>query len=173
MKKITFPLIALFIISISAFAITLTTYKVKTPYEVKFSGGKIHGIFETLRANIQFDKTNPEQSKISASIDAESLATGFFLKNSHARAAIDADTYPTITFVSTSVTKSGSAFQATGNLKLKGVTKPVTIHFTFDEKGNEGVFKGSFKIAPKEFTITRSGTPDELTISLTVPVTKA
>jgi polyisoprenoid-binding protein YceI len=173
MKKITFPLVVLFVISLSAFAITLTTYKVKTPYEVKFEGGRIHGVFETLKADIQFDKAAPEQSKISATIDVESIATGFFIKNNHAKDALDADHYPTIKFVTTSVSKSGNAYQAAGKLTMKGVTKPVTINFTFDDKGNEGLFKGSFKVVPKEFNITRNGSPDELTISLTVPVTKA
>ena len=56
---------------------------------------------------------------------------------------------------------------------MKGVTKPVTIHFTFDDKGAEAVFKGDFKVVTKEFGIIRNGSPDELTISLTVPVTKA
>jgi len=174
MKKIMYPVIMLLVVSISAFTLTaLTTYKVKTPYEVKFSGGRIHGIFETLKANIQFDKANPESSKISASIEVESIATGFFIKNNHAKDALDAEKYPNISFTSTSVSKSGSAYLAAGNLTMKGVTKPVTIHFTFTDKGNDGLFKGSFKVIPKEFNITRSGTPDELTIDLTVPVTKS
>jgi polyisoprenoid-binding protein YceI len=173
MKKTMFPLLLLFVVSISALALTLNTYKVKSPYEVKFAGGRINGIFEELKANIQFDKENPEASKISATIVVESIATGFFIKNNHAKDALDADKYPTISFVSTNVTKSGSAYQAAGKLTMKDVTKPVTIHFTFDDKGAEGIFKGDFKVVPKEFGITRNGSPDELTISLTVPVTKA
>jgi polyisoprenoid-binding protein YceI len=173
MKKITYPLMMLFVISISAFALVLTNWKVKADqYEVKFSGGRIHGTFTDLKANIQFDKDHPEQSKISATIDVNSIATGFFIKNSHAKAALDADQYPTISFTSTSVTKSGSAYQAAGKLTMKGVTKPIVIHFTFEDKGNEGVFKGDFKIIPKDFSITRNGTPDDLIINLSVPVTK-
>jgi hypothetical protein len=48
----------------------------------------------------------------------------------------------------------------------------MTIHFTFEDKGNEGVFKGTFTVVTKEFNITRWGSPDELTISLLVPVTQ-
>jgi polyisoprenoid-binding protein YceI len=55
---------------------------------------------------------------------------------------------------------------------MKGVTQPTTIHFTFDDKGNEGVFKGEFKVIPKDYKIDRSGTPDQVVISLTVPVAK-
>jgi polyisoprenoid-binding protein YceI len=172
MKKIMYSLLALLVISVSAFAFALTTYKVKSPYDVSFAGGRISGKFETLKANIQFDKAAPEQSKISATIEVESIATGFFIKNNHAKDALDAENHPTITFTSTAVSKSGNAYQAVGNLNMKGVTKPVTIHFTFDDKGAEGIFKGSFKVKPKDFSITRNGSPDELTISLTVPVSK-
>ncbi len=159
-----------FAIGFTAFVI-VTNWKVKEPYEVKFTG-KIHGEFKGLKANIQFDKAHPEEAKISASIEVSTIATGFFLKNNHVENALDDDKYPTIRFTSTSVSKSGNAFNAAGNLFIKGVTKPITIHFTFEEKDNGGVFKGGFKIIPKEFGITHDGTPDELTISLTVPVTK-
>jgi polyisoprenoid-binding protein YceI len=171
MKKIMYLALMAATIGFSAF-IALGNWKVKDPYDVEFSGGRIHGEFRGLKANIQFDKTHPEQAKISASIDVSTVATGFFLKNSHVEDALDADTYPTISFSSTAVSKNGSAFDAKGNLTMKGVTKPVTIHFTFDDQGGGGVFKGGFKIIPKNFNITKNGSPDELAISLTVPVDK-
>lgn len=169
MKKTRYPLLIALFIGFSAFIVS-TNWKVKEPYEVKFSGGKIHGEFRGLKAHIQFDKAHPEDSKISASIEASTIATGFFLKNSHVKDALDADNYPTISFSSTKVSKSGSEYEAKGELHMKGVTRTVTIHFTFEDKGNEGVFKGTFKLAPKAFNITHKGTPDELTILLVVPV---
>lgn len=172
MKKLICPLLCLFLVVLSAFAIT--GWKVKSnAYTVKFAGGKIKGEFKDLRANISFDPAHPGQAKISASIKANSISTGFFIKNSHAKSALDAEKYPTISFASTTVSKSGNGYLAAGKLTLKGVTKPVTIHFTFDGKGSGGVFKGSFKIAPKAFNITRNGTPAELTIYLNVPVIKS
>jgi polyisoprenoid-binding protein YceI len=173
MKKIMYPIIALLIVGTSAFAF-LGNWKVKSgEASVKFSGGKISGAFEGLKADINFDKAHPEQSKISATIEVENIATGFFLKNSHAKDALGAEKYPTIRFVSSSVKKGGSGYEAEGSLTMKGVTKPVTIHFTFDDKGSEGVFKGNFKVIPKEYGIDRSGTPDQVNIELVVPVSKA
>ena len=160
------------LLSVSAFALITANWKVKSGYEVKFTGGRISGLFESLTANIQFDKTHPEQAKISAIIDVNSLATGFFLKTNHAKEALGADEHPAIKFVSTSVSKSGNAYQAAGNLTLKGVTKPEVIRFTFDDKGEEGVFKGLLKVVTKEFGITKNGSPEEVTIELTIPVTK-
>jgi polyisoprenoid-binding protein YceI len=169
MKKIVCPLLIILAFGFSAF-IVLTNWKVKEPYEVKFSSGKIHGEFKGLKASIKFDKDHPEQAAISASIDPSTIATGFFLKNSHVKDALDVEKYPVISFTSTEVGKSSDGYYARGKLSLKGVTRPVTIHFTFDDKGSQGIFKGTFNIVPKDFNITHKGTPDELTISLTVPV---
>src|ERR1700712_6028140 len=140
MKKIIYLLLVISFLGLQAF-IVLSTWKVKTEAaSVKFTSGKINGSFKGLKADIVFDKEHPDQAKISATIETPSIATGFFLKNSHAKDALGTDKYPTIKFVSTSVAKSEGAFLAKGNLTMKGVTRPATIHFTFDEKGNQGVF---------------------------------
>jgi polyisoprenoid-binding protein YceI len=173
MKKIMFPAIVAVIISLFAFTL-ITNWKVKGDESViKFSSKKINGSFKGLKADIVFNKEHPEEAKFSASIDAPTLATGFFLKNMHAKDALGVDTYPTIKFVSTSVSKNGDGYSAKGNLTMKGITRPAIIHFTFDDKGNEGVFKGNFKVIPKEFGIDRSGTPDEVMVNLIVPVVKS
>ncbi len=169
MKKIIYPLLIISVISLQAFVV-LSTWKVKTEEaSVKFTSGKINGSFKGLKADIVFDKEHPEQAKISASIETPTIATGFFLKNSHAKDALGADKYPTIKFVSTAITKNGSGYVAKGNLTMKGVTKSAAISFTFDEK----VFKGTMKVIPKEFGIDRSGTPPEVIVDLVVPVTKS
>lgn len=174
MKKVTLlSLSLLLLICTTAFILFTTNWKVKADEAtVKFTGGKISGTFSGLKANISFDKEHPESGKISASIEVPSIATGFFLKNNHAKDALDADKYPAIRFTSTAVGKAGGDYAAKGELTMKGVTKPVTIHFTFDEKGDSGVFRGEFKVIPKEFGIDRSGTPKEVIVNLVVPVTK-
>ena len=169
MRKIIYLLLIIPAISLQAFVV-LSNWKVKTEEaSVKFTSGKINGSFKGLKADIVFDKEHPEQAKISASIETPTIATGFFLKNSHAKDALGTDKYPTIKFVSTSVAKNGNGYVAKGNLTMKGVTKPAIINFTFDEK----VFKGSMKVIPKEFGIDRSGTPPQVMVDLVVPVTKS
>jgi len=174
MKKITYPAIIAAIICLYAFTISIYDWKVKSGEAVvEFSGGKINGTFKGLKAHIVFDKEHPEKAQISATVDAPSIATGFFLKNSHAKDALGVDKYPTIKFVSTSVSKNGDGFLAKGNLTMKGVTRPAIIHFTFSEEGNQGVFTGSLKVVPKDFGINRNGTPAEVLVKLTVPVNKS
>lgn len=168
--KLFFAILWVFV-ALSAFTFA-GDWKVKQPYEIKFSGGKVHGKMKSLHADIHFDKNDLKSSKMTATVDARSLDAGFFIKTHHAKDAIDADNYPNITFTSTEIKKVAAGYEAVGKLTLKGVTKPMTIHFTFEDKGNEGVFKGSFTVVTKEFNITRWGSPDELTISLLVPVTQ-
>jgi polyisoprenoid-binding protein YceI len=174
MKKIMYPVFITAVISLFSFTSLNAAWKVKSEEsKVEFSSGKINGSFKGLKADIVFDKEHPELAKFSASIDAPSIATGFFLKNSHAKDALGVDKYPTIKFVSTSVSKSAGAYSAKGNLTMKGITKPATIHFTFDDKGNQGVFKGTFKVIPRNFGIDHNGTPDQVMVKLTVVVTKS
>ena len=173
MKKIIYPLLCIIIITLPAFTV-VSAWKIKgDEASIKFSGGKIKGSFKGLKGDIEFDKEHPDKAKISASIEASSVATGFFLKNSHAKDALGADKYPLIKFVSSSVAKNANAYIAKGNLTMRGVTRPATINFTFEDKSNQAVFKGHMKVIPKEFGMNRSGTPDQVDVDLIVPVTKS
>jgi len=172
MKKIIFSALIIAFTTFSAFAI-FSNWKVKgDEAQVTFEGHRVSGSFSGLKAEISFDKDHPEAAKISATIDVTTAATGFFIKTSHVKSALGADDYPTIKFESTSVSKNGSGYVANGKLTMKGKTNPESIHFTFDGKGNEGVFKGDFKVLPPKYGIDRSGTPPEVTIHLVVPVSK-
>jgi polyisoprenoid-binding protein YceI len=173
MKTITASILALLMISLPVLY-AINSWKVKSgEATIRFTSGKINGSFKGLKADIVFDKEHPGNAKISATIDAGSIATGFFLKNSHAMDALDSDKYPTIKFVSVSVSGSAGAYLAKGNLTLKGITKPATIRFSFEEEVKGGVFKGSLGVSPKDFGINRSGTPAVVNVQLVVPVVKS
>jgi polyisoprenoid-binding protein YceI len=172
MKKIIYPA-AVFIIGLLAFSLAVTNWKVKPGGAViKFTSGKINGSFSGLKASILFDPRHPEQAKISASVDATSIATGFFLKNSHAKDALGVDQHPAIKFVSGYVSKNGNAYVAKGTLTLRGVSRPAAIYFTFSDKGSQGVFSGNMKVAPRQFGIDHAGTPQTVMVTLTVPASK-
>ena len=138
-NKIIIPLLAIAFLAITAF--TLATWTVKPDaYAVTFTGKRVEGSFKGLKAKIDFDEANPANSKISATIDATTVATGNFLKNSHAKDGLGVDQYPTIKFESTSVAKKGAAYEAIGNLTLKDVTKQIVLPFTFTPDASGGVF---------------------------------
>ncbi|MFN8334558.1 MAG: YceI family protein [Cyclobacteriaceae bacterium] len=176
MKKLTLIIAVIVLFFASAFVIHRSTdWKVKEGYTVKvFRNAQIQfpTYFKGLKAEISFDEAHPEKSTIKATIDATTVDTGNELMTAHAKeeSVLHTDKYPVITFESSSIRKSGKGYEITGNLTLKGITKPVTFPFTFENE----TFVGAFSIFAKDFNITRSGAvpSGEIKIELTIPVAK-
>ncbi|CCW17422.1 YceI family protein [Sphingobium indicum BiD32] len=79
---------------------------------------------------LTLDKANPAASKVSVEFKIANLRTGVTALDEHLMKAdfFDAAKFPTATFVSTSVKPDGATgADITGNLTIKGVTKPVTL----------------------------------------------
>lgn len=79
---------------------------------------------------LTLDKANPAASKVSVEFTIANLRTGVPKLDEHLMKAdfFDAAKFPTATFVSTSVKPDGATgAEITGNLTIKGVTKPVTL----------------------------------------------
>jgi polyisoprenoid-binding protein YceI len=94
---------------------------------------KVRGMFPKPSGTVTLDETVPANSEIEATIDASSITTGVEERDAHLASAdfFDVARYPTIDFVSRSVTRSGAtAYSVTGDLTLHGVTRPVTLAFT-------------------------------------------
>lgn len=104
--------------------------------------------FKTFDATVNFDPANISASSVTATIKSSDILAGYpgDYVASHAGTKftsweddlanstnfLDAGQHPTITFVSTSVEPSGErTAKVTGDLTLKGVTKPVTLEVTF------------------------------------------
>jgi len=79
-------------------------------------------------ATIVFDNENPENSTLNVTIPVSSIDSGVDKFNKHLMSPdfFEAETYPTITFKSTDIEQAllGSG-SVTGDLTIKGVTKPV------------------------------------------------
>jgi polyisoprenoid-binding protein YceI len=177
MKKLIYPALIATVITTSAFTVaTSNKWTVKEDaYTVKFNskkGKEFGGIFKGLKSDIQFDETNMSSSRISASIEASSVNTGNGMRNKHAGQGLGAEQYPTIKFESTTVTKVGSSYEASGKLTIKDVTKEIKLPFTFTKNSDGGVFEGKFLVVPSEYHVEKKGTPELLEIELNIPVTK-
>jgi polyisoprenoid-binding protein YceI len=92
----------------------------------------VHGNFTKTEGTVSWDDANVAKSTVKATIDVNSLDTGNAARDGHTKsdAFFDAAKFPTITFESTGVQASGKDLKVTGNLTLKGVTKPVTLQVT-------------------------------------------
>ena len=104
--------------------------------------------FRTYDATVTFDPANIAASKVSATIKSTDIISGYpgdYLGThqgtkfkswdddlANSTNFLDAGQHPAITFVSTAVAASGErTAKVTGDLTLKGVTKPVTLDVTF------------------------------------------
>jgi polyisoprenoid-binding protein YceI len=89
----------------------------------------VHGRFGHVNATIAYNEADVTKSTVNATIDVTGVDTGEEARNNHLKSPdfFDVATYPTATFVSTSVAKSGDDLTINGNLTLHGVTKPVVL----------------------------------------------
>jgi polyisoprenoid-binding protein YceI len=93
---------------------------------------KVRGSFNAFEGHGYFDAADPANSRLEVTIDATSIDTRNADRDAHLRGNdfFDMDTYPEIRFVSTAVQPvDETTYRVTGDLTIKGVTKPVTIDF--------------------------------------------
>ncbi len=95
--------------------------------------------FETISGSLDFTPDNPENSRLNIRIDPASVSTGlpaFDEELSTDGKYFDSGSHKDILFVSTQSVKTGeNTGQVTGNLTLKGVTKPITLDVTYNGAG--------------------------------------
>ena len=92
----------------------------------------VRGSFTDFTGEARIDTVKPEASTVSLTIQAASVNTGQEQRDGHLRTGdfFEVDTFPTLTFVSTAVSRPESdVWSITGDLTIKGVTRPVTMEF--------------------------------------------
>lgn len=89
---------------------------------------KVRGKFSKFDVQI-VTADNPLDSTATVSIDTASVDTGNEMRDNDVRSErfLDSADYPTMTFRSTGVTPDGDKYKVTGDLTIRGVTKPVTL----------------------------------------------
>ena len=94
---------------------------------------KVRGTFEDLVGTIVVAE-DPLESTVEIEAKAASVTTGTKDRDTHLRSSdfLDAEQYPLVTFKSTSLAPNGDDWNLTGDLTIRGVTKPVTFYLTFE-----------------------------------------
>jgi polyisoprenoid-binding protein YceI len=91
----------------------------------------VRGHFTEVSASGIIDPDNPSASSVEVTIPAASIRTNNATRDDDLRSAnfLDVDTYPTITFRSTRIEPAGpDRFTMSGDLTIKGQTRPVTLN---------------------------------------------
>jgi polyisoprenoid-binding protein YceI len=122
----------------------------------------VKGRFTDVEGVIHADEQDVTKSSVEATLKAVSIDTRTEQRDNHLRSAdfLEVEKYPDITFRSTRIEGTRKEFKLTGDLTIRGVTKPVTLDVTFegqtkDPWGGERVgFSASGKIDRREFGLT-------------------
>lgn len=127
-------------------------------FKVRHQGvANFYGRFNDVSGSFLIDPDKPEAGSFDITIAAESVDTNSDNRDKHLRSAdfFSAKEFPTITFKSTSMTRTAdAAFDVTGDLTLRGTTKPITAKVAYGgtTKGRRGEVAG----IEATFTIKRS-----------------
>ncbi|MDQ3640984.1 MAG: YceI family protein [Actinomycetota bacterium] len=124
---------------------------------------KVRGSFNEFTGSGMFDADNPANSQLSLTVQAASIDTRNADRDAHLRSNdfFAMEQYPEITFASTAVDQVDTAehYRVTGDLTVKGVTKPVTVDFELagsavDPYGNLRIgLEGTTTINRKDFGV--------------------
>jgi len=124
---------------------------------------KVRGAFNRWQGALQFDEQNPERSKVSVQIEADSIDTREPKRDAHLRSAdfFDVEKYPTLSFESTKVeVLEDKRYRITGELTIHGVTREVVLDAENlgggkDPWGNQRIaFEATTSVNRKDFGLT-------------------
>jgi polyisoprenoid-binding protein YceI len=122
----------------------------------------VKGRFAELAGTIVADEADIADSSVEATLQAASLDTRSEQRDAHLRSPdfLDVENYPEVTFRSTAVSGTKASFKVTGDLTIRGVTRPITLDATFEGEGKDpwGGTRASFsahgKFDRRDFGLT-------------------
>ncbi len=127
-------------------------------FSVRHAGiSKTRGQFDQVKGSLTA-ADSLESLRVEATLDVASIDTGNEDRDNHLRSGdfFDAETYPEIRFVSTSVTKDSMV----GELTIRDTTREVTLDLTFEGAATDpfGTYRAGFsastEISRKDFGLT-------------------
>jgi polyisoprenoid-binding protein YceI len=120
----------------------------------------VRGHFAEVVAGGTIDPAHPEKTQVEATINTASIRTHNEQRDKDLRSSnfLEVDKYPTMTFKSTSIEPTGGdRYRVTGDLTIKGTTRPVTLNavkygeFNDPRMGHRIGYAAETQINRKEF----------------------
>jgi polyisoprenoid-binding protein YceI len=162
----------------------LDPYHTQVEFSAKHLGMMtVRGHFAEVSATGDIDPANPTAASVEVTISTASIRTNHEVRDNDLRSSnfLEVDKYPTMTFKSTGVEAAGpDKYTLTGDLTIKGNTRPVSLEVTrlgeFNDPGMMGhriAYTAQTKIDRRDFGLTfnmlldgRWVVSDEITISV-------
>lgn len=118
-------------------------------FRIRHFVSRVRGSFGKWQANLVADPANLAAGGVDVTIDASTIDTKNANRDADLRSAnfFEVEKYPTIIFRSTKVEAKGNDLTITGDLTMKGITKPVVLKGTFNgvTKGGRGEPRSGFE----------------------------
>jgi polyisoprenoid-binding protein YceI len=140
----------------------------------------VKGSFEKFTGTVDMDEADIAKSRVDVSIETASISTGIDKRDNHLRSAdfFDSVKYPTMKFAVTGIEKAGlDKLLLTGNLTIKGVTKPVVLTVVAQAKESRNDFvraaSATATINRQDFGVSYGAVVgDEVFITITTQLVK-
>lgn len=145
-------------------------------FSIKNFGLNVAGSFKGLKGAIKFLPGNPAASSINVTVDAATVNTGNKARDRHLvkEEYFNAASYPTLKFVSVSISGKNGSYTVEGNLTIKGITKSISFPFTATATANGYRLQGQFRLNRKDFKVGGNSwvLSNDLAVSLNIAAIK-
>ncbi len=128
----------------------------KLGFTVMWSNEPFSANFKSWKADIDFDPAAIRQAHVSVSVDLASEASDEVEFDDGLKGAQGFQTsqFPQARFVTRSFEhKQGNGYVATGDLTLKGITRPITLPFALIFTGNSVRMKGTAQVMRTDYNV--------------------
>jgi len=122
-----------------------------------YIGEPVRGVFRKWNAQLDFDPNDLAHSKLVVTVDTGSVQTGVEEQDGALIGTdwLSSNVFPQASFATKEIRRghADGAFEATGDLTLRGITKPVSIAFTASANASELVIRGGATLDRSDFKV--------------------
>jgi polyisoprenoid-binding protein YceI len=132
---------------------------VEVSFRIKNAGLAVNGSFGGFKGSVVFNPANVSAAELKGTVDVATIETGINMRNNHLKKEeyFNAEKFPVISMVSKKITKTEKGYSGQFDIKIKGVTKQLTIPLTFTDQGKSAVLSSSFEINRLDFGVGSKG----------------
>ncbi len=139
-------------------------------------GKDVNGTLGGLKGTIHWNSDAPEKSSLDAGVSVITINTGVEKRDKDLmfEKFFNQAQFPEIIFHSDKITKTASGYTATGTLRMKGKSLSHEVPFSFEQTGDNGVFKSNFTLNRHDYAIGGDGPVmgDNVNVTLKIAVKK-
>ncbi len=156
---VTLSLLLAVFLSNSVFAQNWDVKSVVVNFRIKNAGLAVKGSFGGFKGSVVFNPANVSAAELKGTVDVATIETGINMRNNHLKKAeyFDVEKFPVISMASKKITKTEKGYTGQFDIKIKGVTKQLTIPLTFTDEGKSAVLSSSFEINRLDFGVGSKG----------------